>query len=199
MTTVQIPLAIFDVICQFAYNTRCEKDLFCDVEFVADVQKSIPPVFFKHTLPARPFFEPFGASYEENFSFMSSRRRTAERRTYLELFTPNPYVRGNAYYPTKALDTNYGIWSHVPKLMVSLLKNPWVRSHKKYKGSLMKNVGCQLQAPISRWNYILMTHFSHGLWLDEKAYHSSNSYQKRLIPVWISALQSASFLSSGPS
>ena len=188
MNTSQIPIDIFDTICDFAYGVLCKKDMFLDLDWVDRVQKSIPGIFFKPTIPAKPIFGPFNPRRSEHLMYL--------RNKFRELFTPNPYVRGNPYYPTEALETQFGVFSATPYFIALSLSNKHVRQHKKYKGSIVKNVDYFTRLSIKHWNSYLASVFTHPLWLDPNSYEPRDHVTRNIIPRWIEAMHSATFLVS---
>ena len=205
MNTVRLPLCISDLICAFAFNTRCKTDIFRDIRWVECVQKSIPSVFLKPYLPASPFFRPWWhESRKPICTFL------IERETYADLFTPNPFVKGNPYYPTRALLLEGGFFSNTPFIMCKALRNSVVRKHRKYKGALLNRMrnftACYSSVGVhprhmannleSDWNESLAGEFSYPFWFDPLSYNPSNETEARIIPSWIRALNSATFLAS---
>ena len=205
MNIVQLPVCISDLICAFAYNCRCKTDIFSDIIWVENVQKNIPPVFLKPFLPTRPIFQPWWRG-----SHFTICQFLAEREMYNDMYTPNPFRMGNPYFPTRALLFEGGFFSHIPILMANNLRNSVVRANKKYKGSLLNrmrnftacysSVGRHPRSFFgnlkSDWNESLATEFSYEFWYDPNSYTSTNEIEKRIIPLWIRGLKSATFLVS---
>ena len=203
MNIPPLPLCISDIICAFAYNCRCKTDIFSDIDWVERVQKSIPSVFWKPFVPTMPIFQPWGR--ENRLSICEF---LAEQNYYRDLYTPNPFVQGHPYYPTRAILFEGGIFSRIPMLMAKSLRNSAVRAHKKYKGSLLNRMHnfTAYYSSLGRhphqifrnlendWNEALATDFTLEFWYDPSSYTLANDIERRLIPIWIQGLRSATFL-----
>ena len=188
MNMDMLPIALFDVICEYAYNCPCEKDMFLDIEYQWMVQKNIPALFFTPCVPTLPLFQ-----RERYISLYVARRNHSH---YVELFTYNPFRKGNPYFPTNAIHQHAKMWSSVPLDMCSLLRNNVVRKARKYKGSLAKNLRQFLntnQCWLESWNQALLTIFSHDFWYDVHSYTPYSPLEDQLIKDWVADLRGARF------
>ena len=188
MTTVMLPIVLWDIICEFAYNVMCKKDMLEDVEYQLTVQKNIPMLFFTQSIPTKPLF------CKEWYRTASIAFRA--HRLYVELFTLNPLRKGNPYFPTSAIHRQARVISEIPLDAWRLLKNEVVRKNRKYKGSLFKNVmhfvntsQCWLQ----NWNTALSTIFLHDFWYDVHSYEARDHLERGLILRWVESLEAACF------
>ena len=189
MIIPELPIVVFDMICVFAYGAMCKKDMFLDIEWVDSVQKSIPPMFLKPSVPTRPFFA--------NYDWGTWQIEQSLRNLYVDLYKPNPYRRGNAYFPTASLQIEFGIFSNIPFHTALCLKNRVVREAKKYKGSLVKRVKklC-VHGKLWDWNTMLEECFSEPFWLVMNSYEPSDYVMASVIPRFVRQLRTASFLVS---
>ena len=189
MNTHEIPIVIFDMICVFAYGALCKKDMFLDVAWVDSVQKSIPPIFLKATVPTRPYFT--------NYQWGDWQMEETLRGLYVDLYRQNPYRRGNPYFPTASLQIEFGIFSQIPFYTAICLKNSVVRRAKKYKGSLVKRIKklCQ-HGKLWDWNTMLSECFLHPMWGDPSSFEPKDYVMKSIIPCFVQQLRTASFLAS---
>ena len=188
MTNVLIPVELWDIICEYAYNVMCKKDMFEDVIYQCTVQKNIPGLFFTQSIPTKPLF------CKEWYRTASIAYRA--HRLYVELFTLNPLRRGNPYFPTSAIHRQARVISEVPLDACRLLKNNVVRKSRRYKGSLFKNVmhfvntnHCWLE----NWNNALSSIFQHEFWYDVSNYDTSDHLERGFIRQWVDSLETACF------
>ena len=189
MNLPEMPIVVFDMICVFAYGAMCKKDMFLDVAWVDSVQKSIPPMFLKPSVPTRPFFT--------NYQWGTWQIEQSLRDLYVDLYKPNPYRRGNPYFPTASLQLEFGVFSKIPFHTAVCLKNGVVRGAKKYKGSLVKRVRklCA-HGKIWDWNMILQECFSESFWFDLESFEPRDYVMASVIPRFVQQLRTASFLVS---
>lgn len=186
MNLPEMPIDVFDMICVFAYGAMCKKDMFLDIQWVDSVQKSIPALFLKPSVPTRPFFA--------NYRWGNWEIEQTLRNLYVDLYQPNPYIRGNPYFPTGSLQIEFGVFSQIPYFAAGCLKNSVVRRVKKYKGSLVKRVRKSLVLRIEDWNKILGECFGDPFWADVNSYEPSDYVMANAIPRFVQGLRTASFL-----
>ena len=189
MIITDMPRVITDIICTFAYNVRCKKDMLDDLNWQADVQKNIPMLFFATSVPTNPIFEYDCGRIAGRISGCGG--------MYSELYTPNPFRKGNPYYPTTAINRYARIFSQMANTCTFLLRNDVVRKARMYKHPLEKKVSCYLRqgiAGIRNWNHALSTIFSHPFWLKLSSYEPRSRVEAHLILLWVSSLRQAAFV-----
>lgn len=205
MSINDLPIALTDMICWFAYNTPCKKDIFVDLTFQETAQKNIPMLFFTQSVPAFPMFPGPGRRYGVRDRIAGDNRPEADtwykstdlfRHAYVDLYTENPFRRGNAYYPSWAIHPRCQFFSLIPLQMCHLLHKSAVRAEKKYQGSLCKRVRSFVkQGPLGlhNWNYFLESVLQYKFWYTESCYKAFTGLEKSLIRTWVSDLRYAAF------
>ena len=206
MSIHDLPIALTDMICQFAYNTPCKKDIFDDLTYQETAQKNIPMLFFTQSLPCEPLFRgPSCRTISPRDCRLVDPRPESDnwyrstdifRHAYVDLYTPNPFRLGNPYYPTWAIHPRCQFFSMIPLQMCHLLRSTAVRAAKKYQGSLCKRVRSfvkQGALGLHNWNYFLETVMQHEFWYSVECYHAFTSLEEGLIRKWVSELPHASF------
>lgn len=183
---MNLPRDISNLICVFAYGVMCKRDILDDVTHQASVQKNIPCIFLTQSLPTEPLFPLEWLISTNHHMYVCPK--------YVELFTPNPFRAGNAYFPSLSIHPQGQLWSTVPLTMCGLLRNEVVRKNRRYKGSLHKNVGLFLKQSLYGWNIALETIFHHKFWYDAASYEPMNPLQARLIRRWVAELEEAAFV-----
>ena len=189
MTTFHWPRVITDMICEFAYNVPCKKNMFLDLDWQLDVQKNIPMFFFTMSVPTTPCFP--------HDSPLIGGRITEGGGYYQELYTPNPFRKGNPYYPTTAINHYARIFSQIANTCTALLRNDVVRKHRMYKSPIERKVACYLRlgiAGVERWNHALTTIFNHPFWYYEKSYDPTTPMEAHLIRLWVRELRKGAFV-----
>ncbi len=189
MSFVDLPLVLTDIICEFAYNTVCKRDMFFDLSWQESVQKNIPMLFFTPGVPTLPMFTGMCSSGH----FGSGRFHGS----YYELFTPNPLKKGNPYYPTEAIHRDARVFSGIPAQCCFMLRNDVVRRARKYRGSLQKKVRAFIRQGlpgIRNWNQALGITFANPFWYRKESYRVENHVERELIRTWVRQLKVAAFV-----
>ena len=170
MNVPKLPRDVLNIFWEFAYGIRPERHPLNDLRHVLDVQKSIPPILLASFVPCRPLF-PTGA---ELIALNCLHR-------YFKLLTPNPFIKGNAYFPSSALAHPCCVWSDVLMQLTQMLTSKAIKNHRTYRGVLLRKGRRLLDGGISAWNVTSRMFRIESLWCDPESYYAYHSLDRVLV------------------
>jgi len=131
------PVCLQQLVWQFAYGMCCPAKPLYDLMFVLDKQKNIPPIFLTFKVPTKELF-PNGWCQEHN--------------TFWPLYNPNPYKKGNPYFPAVGVCQDFLVWSTIADRFLELVSMSTLREMKTYRAVLHRNFVRQLNSRVEEWN-----------------------------------------------
>ena len=180
MTLKNIPLELLCLIFDFSYNCSCLKNPMEDVEVQKNIQRSVPPCFLMSRLPKKGWTERNGSEYVRNFEC---------------ILIPNPFQRGNPYFPTCQLDPGFPKWSPTLETFAGLLTSSACRRNHTYKACVLRKVRMMRHASVLRWNDFFQSLFSKDYLLDpENFFMYAYPWSRSFISEVTSQLRTAQFL-----
>ena len=68
------------------------------------------------------------------------------------IYIPNPYVKGNPYFPAAGLHEDCLLWSTVGDHLIDILSVSALKKMKTYRGILHKNFMMHMNTRVHEWN-----------------------------------------------
>jgi len=132
-----VPLELQQLVWKFAYGMYIPVRPLYDLDFVWDKQNAIPPIFLVYKAPTRELF-PNGWRDKHNM--------------FWSIYIPNPYVKGNPYYPAVGIHEDCLLWSTVGDHLLDILSVAALKKMKTYRAILHKNFMVQMNTRVHEWN-----------------------------------------------
>ena len=177
-----LPREIWALVWEFAWGLNMKKHPFDDLERVYDIQCSIPPIFFKDRVEPLTWVKEAWDEYFKNL-----------RTEMYQLFTPNPFKKGNAYLPFALVHED--VWSRIPSFVLETLKPSGVHELVTYRGCLWRRLQRHYARPVLQWNKSLEEFFLPLSDL-KQSHFLEFSWKSRFTSEVLEALQGAAWLSS---
>ena len=158
-----VPLELQQLVWKFAYGMYIPVRPLYDLDFVWDKQKAIPPIFLCYKAPTREMF-PNGWLDKHN--------------VFWPIYIPNPYVKGNPYFPAAGLHEDCLLWSTVGDHLIDILSVSALKKMKTYRGILHKHFMVQMNTRIHEWNKVFYRLWSKPHMCDASSFVVNGAYSK---------------------
>ena len=161
---------LLDIIWDFAYKVRTTTSPMVDIMWVMSIQRAVPPIFLRTSVPAFPTFD-------LQWEFLKE-----QEFAYSTLYIPNPFVRGNPYFPSNGLCTYVNPWSFTPYRLIQILSRDSVKNVlRTYPAILMRKASQLFSSSIVYWNHAYLELWSRETFSDENSFRPENSADVELI------------------
>ena len=159
-----IPNDIYAMICHFCWGFNMKTSIFGDIEFVIDVKKHIPAIFFREKIPLRTLFD--DAPSEPMFSMFCEK---------------NPFIEGHAFIPTETVFKSSIVNLDLVHFAIDMLKK---ETFYKYgtRSYFAHRTACSLAEYIftGSWRYLQYTKLFFML-SESDNYCPKNNFERCLV------------------